>query len=173
MGAKAYEIGTAAFVKVIGSQRITNEIKTLDFMIRADITKRKFTKRQLNVLIFICNYSFNFGKRDAVFPQVKDFEVCGVSNSKIKEVLDSLVEDNVIQINKDEKRYSVNNPSEWKTVYHSEYKEQRTQELFLLNSRDANIGVGDLIKAIAKIKEDDLDIEEVNKKIASLNEDEF
>lgn len=67
-----------------------------------------FTERPLRVLYFVLRLSWGCGHHSAYIPRQKDFELCGVREGHIKQVLDWLINANVIirdgdyyQINKD------------------------------------------------------------------------
>jgi hypothetical protein len=66
----------------------------------------EFTKRQVSVLLFILRLSWGCGKKYAVIPHKRDFEIAGVGESKIKAELELLERDKVIAIDGD--RYSFN-----------------------------------------------------------------
>lgn len=123
-------------------------------MVRSDITKRNFTKRQQNILMFICNYSFTFGKESAIIPQLQDFEVCGISKTKVREELEKLLEMNVIKWDRESNRFSVIDPNDWSAPFHSGYKDMRTQEIFIVNSRDAGISLSKIIKNATLAREE-------------------
>jgi len=69
----------------ISSERFDIYLK--EMIIRNEIMKHDFTKRQLNIMTFIANHSFAFMKDFAVVPKLKDFELCGVSVKHIKDEL--------------------------------------------------------------------------------------
>jgi hypothetical protein len=155
LGTKAYEIGTIGFVKNRKKKHIPDKIVALEMMVRSEITKRNFTKRQQNILMFICNYSLTFGKRSAVIPQIQDFEVCGISKTKAREEIDKLVDMNVIDWNMDENRFSIKKPFEWNVPFHSGYRDMRTQELFFINFKDAKMSIEDLAEDVRELKRED------------------
>jgi len=61
-----------------------------------EILKRDFSKRQLNILLFIIRYSYGFGKKACVFEHLSDFQQCGIARQTIKQELETLVEAKVI-----------------------------------------------------------------------------
>ncbi|MDY7043627.1 replication protein [Virgibacillus sp. M23] len=113
-------------------------------MINTELLKRDFTKRQRSILVFIYNLSLSIGKERAIIPKLQDFELCGISKTKIKDELDKLIELNVISWDKDSNYFQIINPREWKAPYHQGYNDARSQALFLLNLDDAGIDVNDI-----------------------------
>jgi hypothetical protein len=125
------------------------EIVIKDLLVKSEILKRDFTKRQLNILSYIQSLSFGFGKEEALIPQTQDFELCGVSKTKARQEIDKLIEMGVINFNEVENLYSINPPSKWDASYHKGYVETRSQELFILNAIDAN---WDIVKIKEKLE---------------------
>jgi len=124
-----------------------------EMLIRADFLKRDFTKRQLNILLFIQTFSFAYGKETALIPQLSDFELCGVSKTKVREELDKLVEMNVIE--NDGNNFKIKTPSEWRANYHKNYDDTRSKELFYLNVIDAGWDISEI-----KRKQKQLELED-------------
>lgn len=111
-----------------------------DIMVRAEILKRDFTKRQQNIIWFIFTLSTAYAKEFALIPQTSDFELCGVSKNKVRQELDKLEEMNVVECEKTEKNlYRILPPIEWKAPYHRMYSDTRSRELFVMNAEHANI----------------------------------
>jgi hypothetical protein len=128
------------FDKVFVKSR-NSELIAKDALIRAEILKRDFTKRQLTILTFIETFSFPYGKESAIIPKLKDFEVAGISATKVKDELTKLIDLNVItwERGKDTNEFWINDPREWKANYHSTYNDIRSRELFFLNLRHAGV----------------------------------
>jgi hypothetical protein len=127
------------------------DLKIKEYMIRAEIQKRDFTKRQLNILSLIVTFSFNYGKEAAVL-QISDFALTGLSVKKVRSEVDQLIGMNVITWNTDFNEFSINEPLCWKDVpYHKHYDDKRSQELFILNLRHAGVDVVPLLKRIEEL----------------------
>jgi hypothetical protein len=125
-----------------------------ELLVRADFLKRDFTKRQLNILLFIWTFSFSYGKESALIPQLQDFELCGVSKTKVRKELNHLVDMNVIRWEEDggSNRFFINTPSEWNAVYHNNYSDMRSHELFTLNIIDSGWDVSKIFSKIEKLE---------------------
>jgi hypothetical protein len=104
-----------------------------EILIRAEILKRDFTKRQMNIIGAIFLFSYAYGKEWALIPKMKDFELAGISSIKIRSEIDQLVDMGVVKWNQEENLFRITNPSEWTTKYHSGYSEIRSKELIALN----------------------------------------
>ena len=133
------------------------ELATREVFIRAEILKRNFSKRQLTILAFIGTFSYMYGKESAIIPKLKDFEIAGISITKIADELKKLEGMNVITWyrGKDTNEFSINDPREWQADYHSIYNDIRSRELFLLNLKDAGTPyeiVSQIEKGIAEDK---------------------
>lgn len=127
-------------------QEATDDELTKEMNIRKEITRRKFTKRQLNILYIIYELSYPYRKEKALIPRLQDFELCGVSKTKIREELDKLVELNVIGEETSFGLYWINNPREWNVKRHKSHTAKRSEELVILNLRDGNANVEDIIR---------------------------
>jgi len=125
------------------------DISIKQWLIRVELLRRDFTKRQLTILSFIITFSYFYGKESAIIPKLKDFERAGISQTKVKDELTKLVDMKVLEwkCGKDTNEFRITDPREWKTPYHSSYNDARSRELFFLNLRHAgvNTDLDDLI----------------------------
>jgi hypothetical protein len=122
-----------------------------ELLVRGEILKHDFTKRQLTILMFIITFSFNYGKEKAYIPKLQDFEIAGISKKHIKNELNKLMEMNVVTWDQEEKTFSIQEPRFWiNCPYNAGYNDARSQELFVLNLQHAGI---DVIPIIQKLKE--------------------
>jgi len=125
------------------------DLKIKEVMIRSEMQKRDFTKRQMNILSTIITLSFVFGKETAIL-KPSDYALTGVPVKKIQEELSKLLEMNVITWDKDFNEFGINDITVWTAPYHNHYVDKRTQELFFINLRHAGVEVEAIVK---KIKE--------------------
>ncbi|MCM2535825.1 replication protein [Neobacillus pocheonensis] len=142
-----------AYKKVV-AKRYKNrkeDIVVQGLIIRGESLKRDFTKRQLKLLLLINMLSHVFGKESAVIPQLSDFQISGVSKTKVKEELEKLVTMNVIEIN--DTRYSIKDPAEWDVPYHKSYYDPRAREVFMLNLLDTGVSLEEIKREIASMEE--------------------
>jgi hypothetical protein len=143
------------FNKIIMKER-NYELAVKEVMIRTEILKRDFSKRQLTILSVIMTFSYFYGKESAWIPKLKDFAIAGVSPTKITEELTKLVDMGVItwQRGKDTNEFSINDPTLWTTRYHSSYDDVRSRELFFVNLKHAGIAF-DIDALMEKVMSDD------------------
>ncbi len=148
--------GTTAFVNVLKKymEQVDTKFIVKEMMVRGELIKRNFTKRQLNILWFIFTYSFPFGKDKAVITKLQDFELSGVHKTKVREELDKLIEMNVIEFEEKLHLYGIKDPYEWNAPYHAGHSDERNQDLFLLNLRDANVPIELIIEMMTKLEEE-------------------
>ena len=118
----------------------------MEQLVRAEVLKRDFTKRQMNIIGFIHTFSFAYGKEWALIPKMKDFEIAGISSIKIRNEIDQLIEMGVVNWNQEEMLFSINDPRIWTAPYHSTYNDVRSRELFALNIQHAGIDMGKLLE---------------------------
>jgi hypothetical protein len=139
------------FDKIIMKER-NYELAVKEVMIRTEILKRDFSKRQLTILSVIMTFSYFYGKQSAWIPKLKDFAIAGVSPTKITDELTKLVGMGVITWDrgKDFNEFAINDPSEWTTPYHSTYDDVRSRELFFVNLKHAGIAfdIDELMKKV-------------------------
>lgn len=132
---------------VIGGERnIDMAIK--DMLIRAELLKRDFTKRQLTIVMFIFTFSFAYGKESAYIPKLRDFEIAGISFKKVRGELNKLLKMNVIEWNKEDSTFTILDPKLWDCPYNKGYDDDRSRELFMLNLQHSGIDVSPLIKKL-------------------------
>jgi hypothetical protein len=130
------------------------DLTVKELLIRGEILKHDFTKRQMVILMFIITFSYNYGKEYAYIPKVQDFEIAGISKKHINDELKKLLSMKVIDWNKEEKLFKINEPRFWENCpYNSGYNDERSRELFMLNLQHAGI---DVMPIIQKLKEMDL-----------------
>jgi hypothetical protein len=118
-------------------------------LIRAEIIKRDFKKRQLNILSFIFIFSYGYGKEWALIPKMKDFELAGISKIIIRKELNQLLDMGVIEWKQDENLFRINDPRKWHGVpYHNGYNDDRARELFFMNLKHAGIEVNHILNSL-------------------------
>jgi len=118
-----------------------------------------FSKRQLYILLFILRLSWGCGKKYALIPKQKDFEIAGIGAGKIKPELDVLVRDKVLNIEDD--KYSFNKDfDQWRISRARGYSFEDMAGLISLNidyyQRDVLAGVP--LKLENPVNLDDVDI---------------
>lgn len=127
----------------IGKIKMNNQQLPLqELLIRTEVLKHDFTKRQMNIISMIFQLSYYLGKSKAIIPKMMDFELCGISKIKVRSELQKLVEMKVVLWDEEENSFSINDPREWiGAKYHSGYNDNRAKDLFILNMKDMGIDV--------------------------------
>lgn len=137
----AYERVTSLYsevLKEVEKKKIENPYLGIQqLLIRGEMLKRDFTKRQMNIICTILTLSYLIGKEKAIVPKMQDWEIAGISKVKIRHELTQLVKMGVVDWNEDEHAFSVKDIREWKVKYHSGYNDIRANELFALNLKDS------------------------------------
>ena len=106
-----------------GYIRIANELFD-------EIYKRDFSKRQINILMFIIRLSYGFGRKRTLSIKMNDFENYGVDSTKIKKELAHLVEANIIYWDTENNIFCLNkNYSIWCKNLVPEYNKERFSNL--------------------------------------------
>lgn len=136
--------------KLHSGEHRTIDITIQELLIRAEILKRDFTKRQLKIVTFIFTFSYAYGKEWAVIPKMKDFELAGISKIIVRKEIDQLINMNIIEWNQNENLFRIKDPREWGAPYHSGYSDERSRELFYLNLKHADIDVESILNTIKK-----------------------
>lgn len=140
---QSYERVQTIYAKIYDAIAVkTNaELKAREVLIRGEVLRRKFSKRQLTILTFINSFSYLYGKESAIIPKLKDFEIAGISATKVKDELTKLVEMGVITWarHKDTNEFSINDPRGWTLPYHSLYNDIRSRELIAINLKHAGV----------------------------------
>ena len=112
--------------------RIANEIET-------ELLRSKFTQRQYSILRFILRLSWGCGKKTAVIPQLKDFELCGVLKTHIKAELEHLIGMKVITWNRHTNEFGFNKDYEqWRVTPAKGWDGARFKELLSINLATRN-----------------------------------
>lgn len=102
-----------------------------------DIYSRNFTKRQRAILSFIGVFSLAMGKPSAHIPNLSDFELCGVSKTKIKEELSKLVDLHIIEWKKEQNRnvFTLKPVSNWKIQQNYVFSNSRYEKIYEINKQ--------------------------------------
>lgn len=120
-----------------------------ELLIRAEMFKYDFTKRQMTIIMFIITFSFNIGKEVAYIPRLNDFYIAGISPTKIKQELISLTKMNVIDWNQKEGVFRIRDSREWLVPLNIGYNDARAIDLYFKNLDHAGV---DVVKLIEKLK---------------------
>ncbi|MGZ7119965.1 MAG: replication protein [Methanobacterium sp.] len=128
------------------------DITIKGFLIRSEIFRHDFTKRQILILLFIVTYSYLYGKEWALIPKLRDFELCGIGRTHIKKELVKLQGLNVLKWNQEENLYGVKDPRVWGVPYNASYNDDRNKEIISINLNHAGIDIESLREKIKKLK---------------------
>ncbi|NGP58183.1 replication protein [Paenibacillus thiaminolyticus] len=110
-----------------GYIRIANEIWD-------EVIRRDFSKRQKDILFFIWRLSYGCQKRAAYIPQMKHFELCGVSRTKVKDELIYLEKCRVLIWDQVNKLFEINKDYEnWYISLVKTWDEHEFEELISMN----------------------------------------
>lgn len=122
------------------------------FLIRSEIFRHDFSKRQNLILMFIVTYSYLYGKEWALIPKLMDFELCGVGRTHIKKELIKLQKLNVVDWKPEENLFNIKDPRGWGVPYNASYNEDRNKDIITMNLAHAGIDLASLREKINKIK---------------------
>lgn len=120
-----------------------------ELVVRAEMFKYDFTKRQMTIIMFIITFSFNIGKEVAYIPKLNDFYIAGISPTKVKSELEKLVKMDVIHWDQKENTFQIKDTREWLVPLNIGYSDARAIELYFKNLD--HVGV-DVVKLIEKLK---------------------
>ncbi|MEK8215549.1 replication protein [Paenibacillus sp. FSL L8-0463] len=99
-----------------------------------ELIRRNFTKRQKDILLFIWRMSYGCNLKVAYIPKSKDFEICGVPATHIKNELKHLESAKVIIWDKKGKLFSINKDYDlWQITPVIGWETERFNELIHLN----------------------------------------
>jgi hypothetical protein len=102
--------------------------------IEEEIMMRDFTKRQRSILDLVLRLSWGCGKKTAIIPRQKDFEIVGIGETKIKDELIWLVNARVIAWDKDIDEFGFNKDyDQWRVSIVPGFNKERFTELIHLN----------------------------------------
>jgi hypothetical protein len=119
-------------------------------MIRAEILKHDFTKRQMSILMGIYTFSYAMCKDTAYIPKLQDFQLVGVGVTKIKDELRKLEDMNVLEIDRENFLFKLKDFHEWEVPYISTFSDTRAKELYLLNLEHAGVDVTAMMDKLNK-----------------------
>lgn len=152
-----YERTIKAYKEVLHDVLINHhqdiDLTAKELLLRGEILKHDFTKRQMVIIMFIMTFSYNYGKEIAYIPKLKDFAIAGISERKIKNEIDKLLEMNVIKWDKENGLFSFKEPRFWTAPNNVGYNDDRSRELFLLNLDHAGIDVSEIIQKLKEIEQ--------------------
>lgn len=119
-----------------------------EMFIRAEVLKRDFTKRQMNIINLICDLSYVYGKKSALITNMQDFEQCGVSKTKIRDELDKLIECSIVDWNKETNEFTLKDPTLWEVPYHSGFSGNRVRKMLIDTLEHSGYSTEDIIKRL-------------------------
>jgi hypothetical protein len=119
-------------------------------VVRAEMFKYDFTKRQMIIIMFIITFSYNCWKDEAYIPKLKDFSIAGISPTKIKQELDRLVDMNVIEWNRKENTFRIKDTRLWDVPYNSGYNDNAAIDLYFKNLEHSGLDISKLIQKFKK-----------------------
>jgi len=126
------------------------------------IMQRDFSKRQVKILDLILRLSWGCGKKYAIIPKQKDFQVVGVGEGHIKAELNWMVTSKIITIDGDQ--YSFNKMfEEWQVSRVLPFIPEKLTELVSINIADAKANRDKLTELVSNE-------EEVTELVSSHNE---
>lgn len=106
-----------------------------------EIMSRDFSKRQRNILDLILRLSWGCGKRYAIIPRIKDFEVAGIHRTHVRKELEYLEKCRVIVWNRELNLFALNKDYDtWAISYSKTADDQGLSELIHLNIADKQQG---------------------------------
>jgi hypothetical protein len=99
-----------------------------------EIIRRDFTKRQKDILQFILRISYGCGRKIAHVPFLKDFSLCGIGQTNIKNELIYLDQCEVIYWDREENNFGFNkNYNDWQVSPVREWNPDRFKEILHIN----------------------------------------
>lgn len=152
---KSSERTVEAYKELLGdfipSRRKSMDLIAREQLIRGNILKYDFTKRQMIILMFLMTYSFNLCKEWAYIPKLNFFEVAGISFKKIRGELNKLIRMNVIEENKEESTFRISEPKLWKCHSNEVFDENKSRDLFLINLQHAGVDITPIKQKLIKM----------------------
>ena len=104
-----------------------------------EIIRRDFSKRQKDIILFIWRLSYGCGKKTALVPLLKDFELCGIGYQNIRKELDHLSNCKVVFWEESKKVFSVNKDyDQWQISPVKGWDEEKFKELISKNLSEKN-----------------------------------
>lgn len=113
-----------------GYMKLANEV--IDQVIR-----HGFSKRHLNILLFIWRMSYGFNKKSATITRLSDFSLCGVGKQNVKAELEQLEDCRVIHWDRKNNKFTFNkNHNEWKITPIKGWKEEEFDSIVHQNLQE-------------------------------------
>lgn len=119
-------------------------------VVRAEILKHDFTKRQMSILMGIYTFSYGLCKTSAYIPKLQDFQLVGVGITKIKDELRKLENMNVLEWDRENNLFTLKDFHVWEAPFISTYSETRAKEIYLLNLEHAGVDVVTMMDNLKK-----------------------
>jgi hypothetical protein len=127
-------------IKRIGKKKFDDDrIPEQEMLLRVEVLRRDFTKRQLKIISMVLSLSYYLGKKSAIIPKMQDWELAGISKIKARNELRQLVEMKVLDWDEEKNVFSFRDPREWEVKYHSGYNHERAHDVIELNMRDSGV----------------------------------
>lgn len=105
-----------------------------------EIIRRDFSKRQKDIILFIWRLSYGCGKKTALVPLLKDFELCGIGYQNIRKEIDHLSNCKVVSWDKNRNIFSVNKDyDQWQISPVKGWDEKKFKDLISKNLDEKKI----------------------------------
>lgn len=99
-----------------------------------EMIRRKFSKRQRDIIDFVLTLSWGCGKPSAIIPKLKCFELCGIGKNHIRKELEDMVQSRVLFWDQSMNAFQINKHyDEWNVEIVSGFDKNELNELIHLN----------------------------------------
>ncbi|OMD29931.1 replication protein [Paenibacillus odorifer] len=130
-----------------------------------EIIRRDFSKRQKDIILFIWRLSYGCGKKTALVPLLKDFELCGVGYQNIRKEIDHLSNCKVVSWDQNRNVFSVNKDyDQWQISPVKGWDEKKFKDLISKNLDEKKINSSQNKKIEKRVLHGDLLFASQNKK---------
>jgi hypothetical protein len=119
-------------------------------LVRAEILKHDFTKRQINILMGIYTYSYALYKESTYVEKLSDFSLMGISITKVKSEIQKLEDMNVLHWDRENHLFSIKDFHEWNAPYRAGFNEDRARVVFAQNLVHAGVDIAALVERLNK-----------------------
>ncbi|WP_163538186.1 replication protein [Gracilibacillus sp. YIM 98692] len=104
-----------------------------------EILRRNFSKRQLNIILFIWRLSYGTGQKDCVIPTLQTFELAGLHKQDARKELEFLTDCAVLDWDKESMVFSINKDYlHWQITPNTKWKSEPFDQLIYMNIKRKN-----------------------------------
>jgi hypothetical protein len=136
----------AALEEITIKNAVDSDMIIKGLLVRAEILKHDFTKRQMSILMGIFTYSYALYKESTYVEKLSDFSLMGIGITKIKSELIKLEDMRVLHWDRENHLFSIRDFREWDVRHRTGFSDDRARVVFAQNLEHAGVDLNAMVE---------------------------